>query len=185
MYKFKYLLSIISISFFIFMMSQSPVLAQSKGAVGGPKSIRINKVSHKNLIKYRAMVMNIKGMHTQAIRFLIKKRMLSRPQIIAHAEALHIMTDDMLRLFTIKSVDKKSRSKANIWNAEGRVSSEFVELTKKMGDEAIKLIEIVKYKNYRQIRSQLKTFEKNGCKDCHSKFRGKGTPDAIEPYKVD
>ncbi|MBF0237767.1 MAG: cytochrome c [SAR324 cluster bacterium] len=168
----------------MFMLLCVPLITSAQSTEDAQtRNVTLQKTNLNNLIRYRGMVMQIKGMHTLTLKYLIRKRINARPQIIAHAESLQLMTDDLLRLFMVKSISPKSRAKESIWDAEGRLSPEFEELAKVMKTEALKLIETVKFKSQREILQQLKLFEERGCKECHSQFRGEGTPDPIPSYE--
>ncbi|MBF0240535.1 MAG: cytochrome c, partial [SAR324 cluster bacterium] len=62
-------------------------------------------------------------------------------------------------------------------------SKKFVEQTQIMEKEARQLVDVSRYGDLEAIKKQLRSFEKNGCKGCHSEFRGEGTPDPIASYE--
>ncbi|MBF0240452.1 MAG: cytochrome c [SAR324 cluster bacterium] len=145
----------------------------------------VKKINRDDLIKYRNYVMTIKGNHTQALRLLVAKKINLRNQFITHAEALRALSFEMLRLFLPGSLGPKSRAKAEIWDQNGHLAKKFVEQTQIMEKEASQLVEVARYGSLDSIKKQLRSFEKNGCKGCHSEFRGEGQPDPIDEYKED
>ncbi|OUS26291.1 hypothetical protein A9Q99_18855 [Gammaproteobacteria bacterium 45_16_T64] len=129
------------------------------------------KSSTEAMIKYRHLFMETKGNHSQAIKLLVKKK-LSYSHIIAHAEALAAMADDMLTLFPAGSMSAKSRALPAIWNDDGTVSAEFIKQTEVMRSEAKKMVEVAQEGNYKKIKKQVGKLAKNGCRGCHTDFRG-------------
>ncbi|MBF0352914.1 MAG: cytochrome c [SAR324 cluster bacterium] len=161
-----------------------PVYAQEKPEQKQEEQT-VNKINRDDLIKYRNYVMTIKGNHTQALRLLVAKKINLRNQFITHAEALRALSFEMLRLFLPGSLGPKSRAKAEIWDQNGHLAKKFVEQTQIMEKEASQLVEVARYGSLDSIKKQLRSFEKNGCKGCHSEFRGEGQPDPIDEYKED
>lgn len=129
------------------------------------------KSSTNAMIKYRNLFMETKGKHNQAIKLLVKNK-LSYAHIIAHAEALEAMAEDMLTLFPAGSMSAKSRALPEIWNDDGSISDVFVEQTDIMRKEAKTMVEVAKQGNYKKIRKQLGKLAKDGCRGCHTDFRG-------------
>lgn len=123
------------------------------------------------MIKYRHLFMETKGKHSQAIKLLVKNK-LSYSHIIAHADALAAMADDMLTLFPAGSMSAKSRALPAIWKDDGTISDEFITQAELMRAEAKKMVEIAQEGNYKKIKKQVGKLAKNGCRGCHTDFRG-------------
>ena len=175
MSNYKVLVSCVLVG--ILLLFGSPLSAFAEGkSVSALRVSNVQQFDRAKLVKYRRIVMQIKGMHTQALKYLVKTKMRARPQIVSHAEALHNMTSDMLRLFFVESTSPKSRAKREIWDEQGQLTQEFIDLAQVMDKEVVDFLEVVKSNNTKAIQIQLRTFEKAGCDECHSKFRG-GDPE--------
>ena len=124
------------------------------------------------LIKYRQIFMEAKGKHNQAIRLLITKNIALPEHIITHAEALSKMADDMIKLFPKGSQGPKSRVLVDVWDKNGNLSKPFLEQTENMKKEAQKMAEVAKKGNPSEMKKQLRALASNGCRGCHTLFRG-------------
>jgi len=127
---------------------------------------------------YRQIFMETKGKHAKAIKLLLKNK-LSLRHIITHAEALEAMADDMLLLFPAGTIGGKSRAMGDIWDKDGKITSEFTAKAIDMRKEAAALAEVARGGNYKKIKKQMGRFANKGCRSCHTDYRGED----IEPSK--
>ena len=124
------------------------------------------------IIKYRRLFMEIKGKHNQAIKLLVMQEIPFHSHIVTHAEALSNMAEDMLRLFPKGSQGPQSRALPSIWDKDGNLSSAFIAQVDVMKKEAKKMAEVAKAGDNEAIRQQLRQLASNGCRGCHTLFRG-------------
>jgi len=127
-------------------------------------------------MNYRQIFMETKGKHAKAIKLLLKNK-LSLRHIITHAEALEAMADDMLLLFPAGTIGGKSRAMGDIWDKDGKITSEFTAKAIDMRKEAAALAEVARGGNYKKIKKQMGRFANKGCRSCHTDYRG----EYIEP----
>jgi cytochrome c556 len=92
--------------------------------------------------------------------------------IVLHAEALAAMAEGMLLIFPAGSTGGQSRAMDEIWDESGKLSLDFKNKVSVMHGEALKIVEVAKQGNYKQIKKQMAVFANNGCRSCHSDYRG-------------
>ncbi|MBF0238306.1 MAG: cytochrome c [SAR324 cluster bacterium] len=152
----------LSVLFLIVFLSHAVVQAEESVSV----------TTRNSIIQYRKIFMDAKGLHTQAIKLLVSKKIGLYSQIVTHADALNKMAEDMLHLFPPGSQGADSRTLPTIWNKDGTLSQTFVEQAQIMKQEAKKMAEVAKTQDMDLIKKQLREFATNGCRGCHSLFRG-------------
>ncbi|MGK5090748.1 cytochrome c [Deltaproteobacteria bacterium TL4] len=130
------------------------------------------KINVKQMAKYRKIFMDIKGYHHQALKLLVTQNIGLSEQIITHAETLSKMAEDILLLFPKGSLSDKSRTLPSIWDKEGNLVPGFIKQAENMKVEARKLAQIAKTGNRRAVNAQLRNFDSEGCRGCHTLYRG-------------
>jgi len=170
----KYIKSIRTlILIFSFLIGMVGIVWAEESNSSAMSTTPVQKINREHLITYRLSVMDIKGRHTQALKFLVKNKINLRFQIMAHAKALNLLADDMMRLFLEGSWGKTSRASRTIWDKKGRLSKPFIAQARAMKQEAVKLEKTAAIGTLEDIQKQLVSFESNGCNDCHVQFRKK------------
>lgn len=68
--------------------------------------------------------------------------------------------------------------KKSIWTDRGRLNKEFIIKAKAMKNEAKALMKLAKTsKDIKLLKKQLRRFEANGCRSCHTLYRGEKKQD--------
>lgn len=141
----------------IFILSAS---AQEKG-VGVLIKYRQNFMDTKNQLNYGISLL------TRTIKMGDEER---NDQIVTHAEALAGMAQNILHLFPYGSTSDVSRALPGIWDAKGKISSDFTQAAIKMMENAQALAAAAKKGDVNEVKKKSRALNLS-CKNCHSEFR--------------
>jgi cytochrome c556 len=121
-----------------------------------------------DVVKYRQTVMKAMGAHMKAVSMIATHEITGRPQLTAHAEALHSMSVGLTAFFPKTTAPDKiySESKPAIWQRW----REFEAAAKTFERDSAQLVAASKGKDDHALAAAVDTTNR-ACGGCHKQFR--------------